>query len=76
MAMSPADSRLKNKSILKDRLQQCWNMDLNWLLFPDALREVNKCVLLQTYCIKSCKLCTDMHVHMHFHRDVIKLVWH
>ena len=42
MALSP-DNRLKNKmSIIKDRLQLCWKYDLDWSLFPEALREVSK----------------------------------
>ena len=42
MALSP-DNQIKNKTtIIKDRLELCWNYDLDWLLFPEALREVSK----------------------------------
>ena len=47
MAFSP-DSRFKNKTLIKDRLQLCWNMDLDWSLFPEALKEV----IVDMYTIK------------------------
>ena len=60
--LSDSDMRL----LLKKRLNKCWNLDLNWTLYPLFLQQVRNCVFysMSAYCAQLSFTCACLVISM------------